>query len=470
MRQLIRSSSLLPFVLLLLLGVVLESAAWAQNPKDDSQNENQGKETEDKDKETCNPPEFTFSWQGYDLLKITAKADPAQSFIVHVNYLEAPDTKKTRNLKVWDKEKERRCADVLKGERIAAQNEDCSFEFQPARVLPAVASGPQAECVDFQSSGNGLSEGVKFCLQATEKGSSGALYLDRKALLQAGGLVGLSYEAATAEDRKNACPARKRGPEDPVKKVLDKHSLNFDIGSVFTFQGDGAFNANAEAAAVSRSQWYEWLQTGFSVRYSSLGVDDAEEEDDPDDDGSGEESLAADDGEGEEDDEFNPFEDGGGLLETNVYILLNLPDVPRLGLVGGWGLSSVPGVKDSKLEMRERTFVGLRNTIQAFNAGRVGDALENTSGYIQAGIAEDKLWENVEIEPATEDDPAVFSDESERYFFEGEFDIPRIGTEWLRMNLRFFASVPRSGDGPSDLRISALASIDPRRWFPGIGN
>lgn len=291
--------------------------------------------------------------------------------------------------------------------------------------------------------------------------------MDRQALLKAGGLVGLSYEALPDEIGK-VCLARRRGPENPVRKALDKHSLSFDIGSVFNLQGEGSWDANMEAAAVSRSQWYDWLQTGFSVRYSSLGaVDEPEEEEDGDDDGGGD----GDDGEDEEEEEFNPFESGGGLLETNVYMMFSLPKVPRLGFVGGWGLSSVPGAPESKLELRERTFVGLRNSIQAFNAGRIGDTLENTSGYIQAGVADDDLWERVELEPASEDGtvPAKISDESKRYFFEGEFDIPRVGTEWFRINLRFFASVPRSGDGPSDLRISALASIDPRRWFPGFG-
>ncbi|HEX5715365.1 MAG TPA: hypothetical protein VF179_04350 [Thermoanaerobaculia bacterium] len=442
-------------ILLLLLGVAVSQPVWAQEEADDPEDENQPAE-DDEDKETCNTPDFSFTWQGYDLVKLTATADPAQAFIVKLNYLEPPNDG-------WDKEQEKKCEDVLNGEK-KRESGTCKFPFEPARLLPAVSSGPRKECSDFESEGNGLSEGVTFCLQATENGSTASLYLDRKALLKAGGLVGLRY-TALKDEIDDVCPARKRGPEKPQLKVLDKHSLNFDLGSVFNLQGDGSWETNAEVASIFRFYWYDWLQSGASVRYSAIGAVDEEEETD-DDDGNG--SGSTDDS---EDDEFNPFESGGGVLETTVYIVANNPRAPRLGMVLGWGLSSVPGTTGERLETRERAFIGLRNTFEALNAGRIGDSLENTAGYIQAGLASDKLWEKVEIEPASEDGtvPAVFSDESDRYFFEGDIVLPRIGTEWFRVNLRLFASVPRSGEGPSDLRISALGSIDPRRWFSGLG-
>lgn len=381
---------------------------------------------ESDDLETCNPPEFTFAWLGFDQVKVTAKADPEQSFIMTLAYLEEPR-------EGWDKAPD---------------------AFRPIRLLPAYATGPEPECANFKPSGNGLSEGKTYCMQATPDGSTASFNIDRAALLQAGGFMSLKFKAL--EKDSDACSKRLQGPEDPSFKVLDKHTLSFDIGSVFNLQGNGGWETNAEAAVLSTSQWRDWFQSGFSFRYSAIGAVD---EEDP---GDGEEPAKAE-GDGE-DNTFNPFESGGGVVETNVYILVSpIRRLPRLGLVGGWGLSTVPGEEGSELETRERRFVGLRNIIQAYNSGRNEDSLQNSSGYIQAGWATDELWRKVELEPG------VLSDESARYFFEGQLELPKIGTDWFRIDLRFFASVPRSGDGPSDIRVSALGSIDPRRWFPGIG-
>ena len=38
----------------------------------------------------------------------------------------------------------------------------------------------------------------------------------------------------------------------------------------------------------------------------------------------------------------------------------------------------------------------------------------------------------------------------------------------LESNVYVMVSHPK--DGPTDLRISALGSIDPRKWFPGFGD
>lgn len=403
--------------------------------------------TPDPSKKTCTPPELTFAWRGYDLVQLTAKADPEQTFVMTVRYLEPPQEKMR---------KEKSC-------REDPAKKDCWEPFEPIQIHPATADGGDPSCSGYPK-GDGLSEGKEFCLHAIPDGATASFYMDRKALLQAGGLVSLKYRALE-EEKDTVCQYRKAGPASPTVMVLEKHTLNFDVGSVFNIQGDGSWKTHGEAALAEDSRWRTWFQSGFSLRYSAL---DASEDDNGDADGDtgANPKAAADDGEQEE---FNPLTQGGGLLETSVYVLVSpFKPLPRLGFVGGWGLSSVPGDAGSALHVRQRSYIGIRETFAAVNAGRKGDSLQNAQGYIQAAWADDALWDNVELEPATETTPAVFSNERGRFFFEGDIEIPRIGTEWLRFDLRFFASVPRSGDGPSDIRISALASIDPLQWFPGL--
>jgi len=122
--------------------------------------------------------------------------------------------------------------------------------------------------------------------------------------------------------------------------------------------------------------------------------------------------------------------------------------------------------------VKKRWFAGVEFAVNGYNAGKPGDSLANSRGFFRTGIMEDKLWENVQLSPASEDGmtPATFSDESERYFLEGELEIPKVGTDSWRLLLRTFASIPTSGKGPSDVRVSALVSIDPRQWFPNLGS
>ena len=75
--------------------------------------------------------------------------------------------------------------------------------------------------------------------------------------------------------------------------------------------------------------------------------------------------------------------------------------------------------------------------------------------------------DNVVVAAANGEIAEIRRDESERYFLEGELEVPRVGTNWFRMLIRAKASVPRSGDGPSDVRVSVLGSIDPTKWFEG---
>jgi len=400
---------------------------WAQTT------ENQGM--------TCQTPEFSFAWDGSRNATLIAKADPAQTFEVKLSYLRTAPARKP---------------------------------FQ-AILVPLAR-----ECCLVQGAdGSCASPCVTFDVRATPEGSETAVVLDRRALLLSGGELGFHWEALKADKDTKICPARRTGSDTKIR-VMHKHDLNIDLGQVYALESGGSWDANAEVALTSNSRWYTWLSSGFSARYSAIGAtdesDDSMEDMDTMEEGDDEGGMMGDEaddmGEGDgEETPFNPFEQGGGVLEAEFYVAVNPPKIPNWALVLAGGFGSVPTPGSSDLETRQRTFLGLRSSVMGFNAGRPADSLANSKGFFQIGVGWDDLWEEVILEPASEDGtiPALVSDESERYVLEGQLELPRVGTEWLRIAVRLYASIPTSGDGPSDLRVSALASVDPRGWFDGIG-
>ena len=321
----------------------------------------------------------------------------------------------------------------------------------------AKEQGQAASTGKAQAETTAASKPLMFCVHATPDGTRVPLRLDREEVLRGGGFVRVAYNST--ETYPKSCEETQVGAQSV--RAMKKHYLSFDVGPVFNLEGSGSWANNMEAALTARSDWFTWFQGGVSGRYSAIDTG----EDSTDDPPAGEPE--------ENDGEFNPFEEGGGVFEASVYGVLRPPKTfSWAGIVAGAGLSSIPGAADSELETRQRTFAGIRFAAQGYNAGDPKDSLAESVGFIHAGLAWDDLWEEVEIEPAAADgsSPAVLSDESKRYFLEGELELPRVGTEWARIVMRLYASVPRSGDGPSDVRVSALMSIDPRKWFPGLKN
>jgi len=376
---------------------------------------------------TCSPPEFSFQWKGSSNTTLIAKADPAETFIVTLKYLDLPATGKS---------------------------------FEAIRGV----QGSLGECQTDATATATTAAATEICVHATpEEGSKTYLSVDRRAILKAGGRMGLAFRSVHGDA---TCEARRSGLSEPIR-VMNKHELDFDFGPVYSLESGGSWQSNLEVAVTAESRWYSWLSTSFSTRYSNIGAIDESEE-------SMEEMMGDDDGmmddgmmdDGEEA-PFNPFEQGGGTLEADFRIAFSPPHLHRLALVLGAGFSSVPKPSGLDLETRQRTFLGLRNSVEGYNAGKSAESLPNSSGFLQIGIASDDLWETVILEPASEDGmvPAVISDESERYVLEAQLDVPNLGTKSTRVAVRLYASVPQSGDGPSDIRVSVLASVDPRGWF-----
>jgi hypothetical protein len=399
-------------------------------------------------------PEFSFTWLDTEVAELEVKAEEEQQFVITLEYLKPITTDEPVLLQ------------GIPGAGKSARS-NCWAETKAASKEVAellVASGAPEDGREARREGEKVSpQPITFCVNASPKGVGVPLFLDREAVLRGGGFVHVTFEGTG--EYPVSCEANRTGS---IKvKAMQKHRLSFDIGPTFNLGGDGSWASNMEAALTARSDWYTWFEGDVNIRYSAIGAVG----EDPGDSGDAEEdSDPPAGGNGGNDQNFNPFEEGGGVFETNISGIVRSPRVPWLGLAVGVGLSSVPGEANSRLETRERTFGAVRISAQGYNAGEPAETLGNSLGFIQAGYAQNDLWERVELEPASEDGSrnAVFSDESKRWFLEGELELPRVGTDWARLLLRLFVSVPKSGNGPSDIRASALISVDPRKWFPGL--
>ena len=389
----------------------------------------------------CEPPRFEVSVEAFELAKVIAfsNADDAQDFCLYFSYLTEP-----------------------RARRGQAAN--------PPPVVPVLAAplgGDSSSCtpaeVEIPSTAPGgnpqkLPRELAVRLKVSPGGTSAKVGFERDRVLQAGGFLGFRYESVNS----GACVARASGPSDPELKVVDKHKMSFDVGSVLNLEGDGGWASQAEAAATFTSRWKPWVASGVSLRYSAIGAigDEPEEPADP-----AEETSQGSSETDAQSENFDPFAAGGGTFEAGFSASFYFSK--RVGVAADLGFATVPGEESSSLVAKENYFLGLRVEVEAYNSGRPAESLAGASAWFQAGLLWDNLFDDVVVAAANGEIAEIRRDESERYFLEGELEVPRVGTNWFRMLIRAKASVPRSGDGPSDVRVSVLGSIDPTKWFEG---
>jgi hypothetical protein len=365
----------------------------------------------------CEDPLFGVAWESFDELKLTAftNADQDEEFCLYLSYLrQLPEGPASPEL------------------------------LTPAADAGSTCAPPAANEVAAR-------------ITATEDGASLKLALDRATLLRSGGFLGFRFLPPTGA---TTCEARRAGPADHQLKVLDKHELEFDLGSVMTLDGDGTWSSAPELAASFRSRWKSRFLAGVLLRYSEIGsITEAPEED---------EQEEEEDGETTKEEPFDPFRSGGGTFKAEIFAVALA--LERAGIAGGVGFATVPGNADSSVAAKRYFYVAGRCEVEGYNSGRAAESLAGSSAWVQAGLLWDDLFEDVVVRAADGEVPELRSDESERYFLEGEFEIPRVGNSWFRLAVRAFASLPRSGDGPTDVRVSVLGSIDPTEWFQGARN
>lgn len=400
-------------------------------------------------------PVFSFSRITESVYELTASAQPAGRFVVRLDYLDGATSSS-------DDDDGPGTIELLGSAPPCVDCVDC-VDCEEQDLLAAAS-----EICDDDDGPTALT----LCLFAAEGGTSVPVTFDRKAVLRGGGFLSATYREVVAEEVAG-CDVRHRGVTKV--KAIDQHVLSFDVGPVYTLDGEGGWSNHAEVAVTARSEWSPLFHGGVDLRYSAIGAVAETEDDGMSMEGGDEGEGGEGGGDGEATDvrAFNPFEQGGGVFEASFHGSLHpLRNNRWLGLLAGAGASSLPGEEGAELDLRRRWFAGLEMSVKGYNAGQPAKSLGGTRGFVRFGYMDDELWDNVEIEPASDDGttPAVFSDESERYFLNGELELPKLGTEWLRIYLRTFISVPASGDGPSDVRVSALVSVDPRSWFPGLKN
>lgn len=275
---------------------------------------------------------------------------------------------------------------------------------------------------------------------ATPEGQSYVVNLDDFRLIETGGKVIIEFESVNPE---NVCDERKKGAE--IVSVFEKHRLHIDVGYVFALGNEGKFLRKAEFSLNSFSRYTSFLSGIANFRYSTFGAID-----------SGKANL------------FNPFHSEGGTFEVELYGLLHPGykqwQFPVLSFITGVGIHTIQGDSSEPLQARPRSFVGFRVQTPGYNTGRRAVILAKSRGFFQVGYSYDDFWRNTE---------------KNRFFFEGQLEIPGLGGEFVRIILRTKGDLPIrlksplkiESDGPSDIRISVLSQIDPKLFkaiFGGI--
>lgn len=411
-------------------------------------------------------PQFGFTWLDTDVAGLVVTGAQKEPVIVTIEYLvgNPPFDRMLEGMKGSVRPIQRlgnsagteKCWDAPQTGKKEASEEKEGADSQSSRLAGRTLAAATTRASLRQARG-----ALTFCVQPTAAGTMVPLFMERRALLKAGGYVGVSY-FSTAPTQPANCE-KKQNSVIPLK-AMQKHRLSFDAGPVYLLSGDGSFKGHAEVAMSARSQWSTWFEGGVAMRYSAIG-EIAEKDPETTPPAAAQTQSSGSPKDASDPTTFNPFTDGGGVLESNFYGMAHLPSAPWVGLAGGAGFTTVPGATGSELQTRHRWFVGFRSSVQGYNAGEPADRLGNSSGYIQLAYLKDELFQDVILDSMH---PERRSDESVRWLLSGEIELPRLGTEWARISLRGVANIPRSGDGPSDIRISALVSIDPRSWFPGL--
>lgn len=259
-------------------------------------------------------------------------------------------------------------------------------------------------------------------------------------LLDRGGRVTVEFQGL---DVSHHCP---NGARLDGVVAMEQHHLAIDQGVSFDLDRDGKLSPHYELALNANSRWRSWFSGDIDLRLVKLSAVD-----------SGASSTSPN---------FTPK--GGQAIDAAVRALVHLdraraPDAfvsladvpnPWLAVVAGAGVRSFiapEGTATSdgatKPELRGRLFAGLRLQVLGYNAGKPAESFGDTRGYFEAGYARDQFWRGLDMA---------------RLYLEGQIEIPGVVNKNVRLLARIAVDRPwGSGSGPSEVRISALASIKP---------
>lgn len=229
----------------------------------------------------------------------------------------------------------------------------------------------------------------------------------------------------------------------------------FLLGSSNSLEANGSFSSGLEASFISKSRYLvrniplapsSWKNstkkvTGMiELTYSEIGdIDKAEDS---------------------QTDPLNPFSAGGGFFRFNGSIdplYSKYDNTGGIGLRIGAGFGTQPDDDNrSEVNTRERFFAGtvFRANYGEDSLGRIG------LGEVFIGFATDRFW-NYSLTSEQNLNASSVVDEKRRIVIDGRLDLPGVfKSEEVRLLARLFADLPASGNGPGDLRISILLTVD----------
>jgi hypothetical protein len=380
----------------------------------------------------CSAPSFSFKWIGQSSVHLVVKAKPAARYRVWIEESQrSPDQPQRMAVAVnngdfvyaSDSDAGQAYAVDVTGLDLLASAGRTRIWYVPEKPCSAIA----ASAVDSVPPGKvsdrfHLIDGA--FLQGLRKSRS-VSWINR-------GNIPASYAAPAAKDQP--------GPNVDLYQAdgvvaLEPHHLSIDLGPVFVMKNNGSFETDTELALTGTSRWFDVFGGAVDLRISSLNLPGSPATASPPSAGAPPVSLAS----------STVFE---GAARGILYPWGAGWNMPAFGLVAGGGMRSLPS---EFANLKGNLFAGFRLQVAGYNAGNPGDSLADTRGFLELGFARDGYWL----------DRSFGSDQRNRLYAEGQLEIPGLGGENVRVLMRVRSSTPLQFDGPSELRLSALVSINP---------
>ena len=402
--------------------------------------------------EKCQAPTFTFEWVDFDAGNIIVTADPKGQF----------------DLLVWDPVDDQGLlhACLPSAERHDNQGRSEGPFEQLRRNLGAPDPQGKLRGGGDDTRARGRKQETLFEVRTDATGV--LVHLEGFKLLDAKGRVCVAYRATPSPSGPAPCPERKDGVA--TLQVVERHRFAVDVGSSFGLNGDGSWKTSFEMAVNATSRWNSWLYGAIDVRYASLAaVQQDKSQQSSGQQGGGQSSGSAT--------QFNPFSSGGGTLNAEAKTLVS-PGAkqwanPWYAVVLGVGLRTVPtsgsatpstpaeattptSSSQTSVDARGRFLAGFRLQAMGYNPGKPAESFGGARGYFEVGYARDRFW-MVEAAPGA----TGSFDQRDRLYVEAQVEVPKFGGPYARILARARVDKPiKTSSGPSEVRISVLASIN----------
>ncbi|HEY6322625.1 MAG TPA: hypothetical protein VJA16_13805 [Thermoanaerobaculia bacterium] len=411
---------------------------------------------------SCATPTFTFS-------KLIERPDPADTKgagLLHVVLNVKADYEGTMNVTIWQgptAPPAGACANVEKCFPGAVR----LFPLDPTQVKACQPDNDQPECGTKMSVGkNGKDNSIVF---------SKDFYL-KNVLRHPKVLI---HYATDPDPDNTGCSKGIDGYA--VASLADLHSFEIDAGSVFVYQKKsssssgtstgGNFKGQPEAAFVETDRWARDVTSYTDIRYSYVGAvaSSTNMANGMPPQQSRAPGASKANSSSSSSSSSNPFQSGAGTLRTNVYFALfgsEFKERPaNISWIAGGGITTIPD--SSSVHSPTRGFTGIRVDIGDLNTAQDAAHFGGSSGYFQVGYAYDNFWAFDKAPSSVAGAPGI-PGQRHRIFIEGQVRFPN---STLSISPRFFVDLPASGSGDSDIRISALATIDATKlgsWFSSV--